>query len=86
MRSPSHYPQVNYLSLPEAIAAVEQLIANDGWVAGERGRRLWQVARRIENVAHDNIYDALHDMSRREYLVPTTAPSGSHTMFLVRQT
>ena len=30
MRSPSHYPQVKFLSLPEAIAAVEQLIASGG--------------------------------------------------------
>ena len=81
MRSPAHYPQVNYLSLPEAIAAVEQLIASGGWVAGEKGLRLWQVARRIENVAYVNVYDALHDMNRREYLVTTKAPSGSHTMF-----
>jgi hypothetical protein len=81
MRSPSHYPQVKYLSLPEAIAAVEQLIASGGWVAGEKGLRLWQVARRLENVAFVNVYDALHDMNRREYLVTTKAPSGSHTMF-----
>jgi hypothetical protein len=50
MRSPSHDPQVRFLSLPEAIAAVEQLIASGGWRAGEKGLRLWQVARRFENV------------------------------------
>lgn len=81
MRSPSHYPQVTFLSLPEAIAAVEQLIASGGWVSGEKGLRLWQVARRFENVAYISIYDALHDMNRREYLVTTKAPSGNHTMF-----
>ena len=78
---PSHYPQVKFLSLPEAIAAVEQLIASGGWGAGEKGLRLWQVARRFENVAYISIYDALHDMNRREYLVTTKAPSGNHTMF-----
>ena len=81
MRSPSHYPQVKFLSLPEAIAAVEQLIASGGWGAGEKGLRLWQVARRFENVAYISIYDALHDMNGREYLVTTKAPSGNHTMF-----
>lgn len=74
-------PQVEYLSLADAIAAVEPLIARDGWVAGDKGLRLWQVAPRIENTAYVNIYDALHDMKRREYLVTTKAPSGSHTMF-----
>src|SRR5829696_8915052 len=42
MRSPSQYPQVRFLSLPEAIKAVEQLIASGGWVADEKGLRLWQ--------------------------------------------
>jgi hypothetical protein len=81
MRSPSHYPQVEFLPLPEAIKAIEQLIARSGWVADEKGLRLWQVARRAENVAYISIYDALHEMNRREYLVTTKAPSGNHTMF-----
>ncbi len=72
---------MKFLALPEAIAAVEQLIASGGWVAGEKGLRLWQVARRLESVAYIGIYDALHDVNGREYLVTTKAPSGNHTMF-----
>ena len=80
LRSPSLYPQVEFLTLAEATAAVEQLIAGGGWTAGEKGLRLWQVARRCENVAYISIYDALHDMNDRNYLVTTRAPSGHHTM------
>jgi hypothetical protein len=78
---PSSYSQVQRLPLPAAIAEVQQLIASGGWRVGEPGLRLWQVWRRIPNVAYISIYDALHDLNGRDSLVTTTAPSGRSSQF-----
>lgn len=78
---PSHYPQVRRLSKSAAIAEVEQLIVSGGWTVDEPGLRLWQVWRRIPNTVYICIYDALHDMNGRDYLVTTTAPSGKSSQF-----
>ncbi|PUA78942.1 hypothetical protein [Nocardioides currus] len=81
LRSPRHYPNARRLPLPDAIAAVEELIVSGRWSVGDKGLRLWQVRRLIENSVYINIWDALHDMNSRDYLVTTTSPSGSKTMF-----
>lgn len=78
---PAHYPQVRRLTTQEAVAEVEQLIAAGGWKVGEPGLRLWQVWRRIPNVVYTSIYDALHEMNGRSFLVTTTAPSGKSSQF-----
>jgi hypothetical protein len=79
MRSPSHDPQVRFLSLPEAIAAVEQLIASGGWRAGEKGLRLWQVARRFENVPTGRTLSMLTGMIGSVVRSPRlTGPSPRH--------
>ncbi len=78
---PSFYPQVRRLDLPEAIAEIEHLIESGGWRVGEPGLRLWQVWRRIPDTVYISIYDALHDMNNRDYLVTTTAPSGKSSQF-----
>ena len=69
------------LPLPAAIDEVQQLIASGGWRVGEPGQRLWQVWRRIPNVAYISIFDALHDLNGRDSLVTTTAPSGRSSQF-----
>ena len=81
LRAPHHYPDARHMSLAEATAAVEELIASGGWVAGEKGLRLWQVRRRIPNSVYINIWDALHDMNKRGHLVTTMSPDGHRTMF-----
>lgn len=81
MMPPAHYPQVRRLTKAQAVAEVEQLIATEGWKAGESGLRLWEVWRRIPNVVYISIYDALHDMNGRGHLVTTTAPSGNPSQF-----
>lgn len=81
MMPPAHFPQVRRLSTTEAIAEVEQLITSGGWTVGEPGLRLSQVWRRIPNVVYISIFDALHEMNGRDYLVTTTAPSGKSSQY-----
>lgn len=81
LRHPSHYPNMRHLSVAECIGEIEQLVESGGWVVGEKGLRLHQVWRRIPNVVYINVYDALHEMNGRNYLVTTTAPSGKPSQF-----
>lgn len=75
MGPPSAFPEVRRVSLEEAELEVERLIDIGGWVAGDKGLRLWQVVERIPNVVYISIYDALHDMNRRGYRVTTKSPT-----------
>ncbi len=81
MMAPSSFPEVRRLPLEQAIAEVEQLIDSGGWVAGEKGLRLWQVVSRIPNVVYIATYDALHEMNRRNHRVTTKSPLGNNTQF-----
>jgi hypothetical protein len=81
MMHSSDYPEVRRLPLREAIAAVERLIDSGGWVAGEKGLRLWQVVQRIGDALYISIYDALHDMNGRDHRVTTTSPRGKPSQF-----
>lgn len=81
LQHPSCYPQVRRLSTAETVIEIEQLIARGGWTAGEKGLRLHEVWRRIPDVVYISVYDALHDMNGRNYLVTTTAPSGKPSQF-----
>lgn len=81
MDAPSSFPDVRRLSPAEATAEVERLIDRGGWVAGEKGLRLWQVVARIPDVVYISIYDALHEMNARSYRVTTKSPGGSATQF-----
>ena len=78
---PSSFPEVRRLSLEDAIAEVEHLIDRGGWTATDKGLRLWQVVQRIPNVVYISIYDALHEMNRRDHRVTTKSPSGNNSQF-----
>lgn len=78
---PSAYPQVRRLTLGEATAEIEQLIAGGDWTADDTGQRLWQIWRRVPNALYLSIYEALHDMKNRGYLVTTTSPRGKASQF-----
>lgn len=81
LRHPSHYPHVRHLSVAEATAEIEELVATGGWSVGEKGLRLHEVWRRIPNVVYISVYDALHEMNGRNHLVTTIAPSGKPSQF-----
>ncbi|GAB4009314.1 hypothetical protein [Nocardioides ultimimeridianus] len=81
MMHPSHYPHMQHLSVPETIVEVERLIASGAWKVGDPGLRMWQVATRLPSVVYISVYDALHELNRRQHLVTTTAPSGKPSQF-----
>lgn len=78
---PSQYPHMQRLSLEEAVGEIERLIESGGWTVDERGLRLWQVVTRVPGVVYISIYDALHELNRRDHLVTTKAPSGKRSQF-----
>lgn len=81
LRSPSHYPHMRHLSVAETVGEIEALIANGGWTTTDKGLRAYQVQERLDDVVFVSVYDALHDMSGRNHLVTTVAPSGKNSMF-----
>ena len=65
LRPATDYPHVRRLSVPDSIREVERLIDSGGWVAGEKGLRLWMVAKRIGTVSYACVYDAMHEMNKQ---------------------
>ena len=81
LRTPSQYPHMRHLSIPETVCEIEVVIANGGWTTADKGLRAHQVQERLDDVVFVSVYDALHQMNDRDHLITTVAPSGKNSMF-----